>query len=268
MSGSEFFTRETLDAGLVLVRLARPDALNAMTVPMVEALRAEFERLDRDPDCRVIVLTGEGRGFCAGLDLKAVLPEGGEAKGSIEWMRLQEAFAGLILAVRRARQPVIAAVNGAAVGAGLGLALAADIRVADAGAKFLIGAVRIGITAGECGISYHLPRLVGAGRAFEIMLTGRPVGAEEALRIGLVTQVAEGPALLETALDVARQIAANSPYAVKHSKQVMWANLEAPSLEAALQLENHTQVVGLLTEDFTEAARAFAEKRAPVFRGR
>ena len=267
MSDSAFFVTETPEPGIALVRLARPGSLNAMTVPMVEALRAELERLDADPECRVIVLTGEGRGFCAGLDLKAVLPEGGEAKGAVAWMRLQEAFAGLILAVRRVRQPVIAAVNGIAVGAGLGLALAADIRGAAADARFPIGAVRIGITAGECGISYHLPRLVGAGRAFEIMLTGRPVEAEEALRIGLVTQLADGPALREAALGVARQIAANSPYAVKHSKQVMWANLEAPGLEAALQLENHTQVVGLMTEDFAEAARAFAEKRSPVFRG-
>lgn len=268
MSNSEFFARETLEAGIEQIRLARPDSLNALTVPMVEALRAELEAIGADPACRVVILTGEGRGFCAGLDLKAVLPEEGDAAGAVDWMRLQEAFAGLITAIRKIRQPVIAAVNGVAVGAGLGLALAADIRVAAEGARFLIGAVRIGITAGECGISYHLPRLVGAGRAFEIMLTGRPVDGEEALRIGLVTDVVAADALPDAALRAARQIAANSPYAVKHSKQVMWANLEAPSLEAALQLENHTQVVGLLTEDFGEAVRAFAEKRTPVFSGR
>jgi enoyl-CoA hydratase len=163
---------------------------------------------------------------------------------------------------------VIAAVNGVAVGAGLGLALAADIRIAARSARFLIGAVKMGLSAGECGISYHLPRLIGAGRAFELMLTGRAVDAEEALRIGLVTELAEEAELAALALRTARSIAANSPFSIKHSKQLMWANLDAAGLEPALELENHVQTVAMLTEDFSEALDAFAAKRPPLFRGR
>ncbi|MDP3745528.1 MAG: enoyl-CoA hydratase-related protein, partial [Phenylobacterium sp.] len=150
------------------------------------------------------------------------------------------------------------------MGAGFALALAADVRIASREARFLNGAVRAGLTACEMGISYHLPRLVGAGRAFEIMLTGRPVPAEEAQAIGLVTQVVDAAALRDAALQTARAIAANSPYAIKHTKQLMWTNLDAPSLEAAIQLENHAQIVGILSSDFAEATAAFAEKRPPV----
>jgi enoyl-CoA hydratase len=166
------------------------------------------------------------------------------------------------------RQPVVAAVPGAAVGAGFGLALAADVRFCAPSTRFLVGAVKIGLSAAECGISYHLPRIVGAGRAFEVMLTGRPITGEEALAIGLVSDMVEPEALLGRALECARMIAKNSPYSVKHTKQAMWANLQAPSLSAALELENHVQVVALMTDDFREAATAFAEKRPPRFTGR
>jgi enoyl-CoA hydratase len=216
-----------------------------------------------------VILTGAGRGFCAGLDLKAnAAAHGHERHDAAAAMRLQELYAGTIPLLRRLRQPVIAAVNGVAVGAGLGLALAADIRIAARSARFLVGAVKMGLSAGECGISYHLPRLIGAGRAFELMLTGRAVDAEEALRIGLVTELADDADLATAALRTAETIAANSPFSIKHSKQVMWANLEATGLEAALELENHVQTVAMLTGDFTEALDAFAAKRPPVFRGR
>ena len=130
------------------------------------------------------------------------------------------------------------------------------------------GAIKIGLTAGETGISYYLPRIVGAGRAFEIMLTGRAVEADEALAMGLVSRVVDPGDLRETVLQTARAIAANSPYSVKHTKQVMWTNLEAPGLEAALELENHAQVVAMLSGDFAEATAAFKAKRPPAFRGR
>jgi enoyl-CoA hydratase len=183
-------------------------------------------------------------------------------------MTLQNRYAELIGQVRALRQPVIAAIQGAVVGFGFGLALAADVRVTSVSAKFLIGAVKVGLSAGECGISYHLPRLVGAGRAFEIMLTGRSVAAQEALNIGLSSALVADNELFATALATARAIAANSPYSIKHTKQVMWANLDASSLASALELENHVQVIGLMTDDFREAAQAFAEKRAPKFLGK
>jgi enoyl-CoA hydratase len=254
--------------GIAVLRLVRPEARNALTTDMARRLTALLGEIDADPDCRVLVLAAEGAGFCAGLDLKASLSGDDAPNGAISWMALQDVFAGLMAKLRQIRQPVIAAVQGAAVGAGCGLALASDIRIAASDAKFLVGAVKVGLSAGECGISYHLPRIIGAGRAFEIMLTGRPVAADEALAIGLVTAVVEPGALVDRALETARMIADNSPYSIKHSKQVMWANLEAPSLKAALELENHVQVVGLLTEDFREAATAFAEKRPPRFTGK
>lgn len=255
---------ERVDSAIAVVTLNRPEALNALTTPMVQQLRDTFTSLDANATCRAIVLAGSGRAFCAGLDLKGEMP--GEP-AAMAGMALQELFAGTPLAMRRIRQPIIAAVNGVAVGAGMALSLASDIRVASTTARFLIGAVKIGLTAGECGISYHLPRIIGAGRAFEIMLTGREVLAPEALSAGLVSQVVEPVALREAALAMARAVIANSPFASKHTKQVMWQNLDAPSLEAAVQLENHAQVVALMTRDFAEAKQAFAEKRPPRFTG-
>jgi enoyl-CoA hydratase len=255
---------ERLDGGIAVVTLARPQARNALTVAMAGRLRAALEETGADPACRVIVLAAEGAAFCAGLDLKAHPA----MDGVVAWMGLQEVFGGLIETVRGLRQPVIAAVPGAAVGAGFGLALAADVRFCAPSTRFLVGAVKIGLSAAECGISYHLPRIVGAGRAFEIMLTGRAVAGAEALAIGLVSDMVEADALLARALDCARAIAENSPYSVKHTKQAMWANLHASSLSAALEFENHVQVVALMTDDFREGAAAFAEKRPPRFTGR
>ena len=259
--------RETHEGGIAVVTLARAAARNALTLDMVRQLRAVLADVAADPAIRVVVLAGEGKAFCAGLDLKQVILGEEAPKGPVANIALQELFAGLMLQIHRMRQPVIAAVQGAAVGAGFGVALAADIRIAGASAQFVIGAVRIGLSAGECGISYHLPRLIGAGRAFEIMLTGRSVSAGEALATGLATQVVDDSALLDEALATARMITANAPFSIKHTKQVMWANLEAPSLDAAIELENHVQVVALLSDDFAEACRAFIEKRPSVFRG-
>jgi enoyl-CoA hydratase len=255
---------ERQDGGIALVTLARPEARNALTLDMAGQLAETLRQVGTDPAVRVIVLAAQGHAFCAGLDLKAHPA----MDGAVAWMRLQEIFSGLIETVRGLSQPVVAAVPGAAVGAGFGLALAADIRFCTPATKFLVGAVKVGLSAGECGISYHLPRLIGAGRAFEIMLTGRAITGEEALATGLAADMVAPEALLDRALACARAIAENSPYSVKHTKQVMWANLHAPSLASAVELENHVQVVALMTDDFREAANAFAEKRAPQFTGR
>lgn len=259
----------TPEVGICLLRLHRPARLNAMSLPALQAFHGVLDRVLADRSLRAIVLAGEGSGFCAGLDLKSVLDAEGRFDRSVpQAHELQLAFAGLVERLRASEAAVIAAVNGVAVGAGMALALAADLRFAAPEASFHVGAVRIGLTAGECGISYHLPRLIGAGRAFELMLTGRPVPAQEALQIGLLAGVVPQPQLLERAMLCARQVLANAPYATAHTKRLMWQNLDAPNLHAAIELENHAQVLGLMTEDFGEAARAFVEKRAPVFTGR
>ncbi len=257
------------DGRIAIVRLNRPKALNALTIEMAGTIRQTFDALHQDTNCRVVVLTGAGRGFCAGSDLQAAAERHRNGTtGTVQKMVNQELFAGMARRIRTLRQPVIAAVNGPAAGAGLALAVACDVRLASAGAKFLVGAVRIGLTAGESGVSYFLPRLIGASRAFEFMLTGRTMGAEEAERYGLVSRLfPDNEALMDAALEVARQIAGNSPFSVKHTKQVMWMNLDAGSLDAALELENHAQILATSTADFREAVIAFNEKRPPRFVG-
>ena len=251
--------------GVVVLTLNRPERLNALSGEAVRRFTATLHELRADAATRVVVLTGAGRAFCAGWDLSS---GGGGTPSVPELYAGQELFAGMVHALRDLDKVVIAAVNGVAVGAGMAITLAADLRVASQRAAFHVGAVRIGLTAGECGISYHLPRLVGASRAFELMLTGRPLAADEAERWGLVSAVVDDDALLPHALELAALVTRNSPYATKHTKQLMWVNLYAASLDAALETENHAQILAVLTEDFKEAQRAFAEKRAPAFTGR
>jgi enoyl-CoA hydratase len=259
--------------GLAIVTLSRPERLNALSQNEVRLLCATLDGMARDAAVRVVVLTGAGRGFCAGWDLTSPLTDvsGADLAGPPTvpaYCLGQELFAGMVKRLRSLDKVVIAAVNGAAVGAGFALTLGADLRIASRSASFHVGAIRIGLTAGECGISYHLPRLIGAARAFEVMLTGRPIKADEAERIGLVSRVVDDAELLPQALALAADVLRNSPYATRHTKQIMWANLDAGSLEAAIELENRAQVLALMTEDFREASAAFVEKRAPVFTGR
>jgi enoyl-CoA hydratase len=163
---------------------------------------------------------------------------------------------------------VIAAVNGAASGGGLALALASDVRVAAASARFNVAFVRIGLSGCDIGVSWLLPRLVGASRAFELLLTGRLIDAEEADRIGLVSRVVPDGSVVDAAVEIAGQIAANSPLGVWMTKEVMWSNLEVPSLQAGIDLENRTQILSSFTEDHREALAAFLEKRPPSYRNR
>lgn len=257
---------ERLDAGIARVWLDRPGRRNALTSETMRRLHEVLAEIGGDRALRAVIVTGRGRAFCAGLDLDV---EGGRSVGVSrspgEWMALQEHFARAVQRLRQMDKVVIAAVNGAAVGVGMALALGADLRVASESATFHVGAVRIGLTAGECGISYHLPRCIGATRAFEIMLSGRAVDAREALAVGLVTETVSDSQLQARALALAADVLRHSPYAVSHTKQVMWANLNAPSLDAAIALENHAQALALMTKDFNEAVTAFLEKRPAVF---
>ena len=261
---------ESPASGVRLCTLNRPEALNAISPALLAELRATLAALRDDAECRVVVITGAGRGFCAGLDLmNASETRRDESALSIQSrLQAQETFSGLVAAVRALPQPVIAAVNGPAAGAGFALALAAEVRIAAESARFLNGAIRLGLSGAECGMSYLLPRLIGTGAAFDVMLTGRSVDSAEALQMGIVSRVVPDDGLIKTALEIARTIAAHSPFALEMTKRVVWSNVDAPSFEAAIELENRTQVMTGMTEDCREAMLAFAEKREPVFRGR
>lgn len=255
---------------VALVTLHRPDRLNAMSHELVADLHRALDEVGADTSCRVVVLTGAGRGFCAGLDLKgAGAAPGTEGLGRPQaGMTAQQHIARLVPKLRGLRQPVIAAVNGPATGGGLALALASDVRIAAKSARFNVAFVRIGLSGCDIGVSWMLPRLIGASKAFELMLTGRLIDAAEADRIGLVSRVVPDGQVADAALELAAEIAANSPFGVWMTKEVMWSNLETGSLQAAIDLENRTQILTSMTEDMPEAMTAFLEKRPPEFRNR
>src|SRR6266545_1913986 len=232
--------------GVVVITLSRPERHNAMTNTMFDELEHAADALDAEDDCRVVILTGAGKAFCAGYDLA-------DAED---------------LAVRSMRVPVVAAVNGAAAGGGMSLALAADIRLASTDAKFNAAFVRIGLSAGDLGTSWLLTRLIGPAHASEICFTGRLVLADEALRLGLVNSLSEPERLLDEALTLAEAIVANSPGGVQLSKRALQANLEVASYAAALELENRGQALLTRSADMPEALAAFKENRPAVFTGR
>lgn len=258
---------ETVRPGVALLTLNRPERLNAMDTELITELHARLDEIATDPDCRVVILTGAGRGFCAGLDLKdGVRAPGPEGRGAAQrGMATQQYIASLIPRLRSLHQPVIAAVNGPASGGGLAIALGSDIRIASRTARFNVAFVRIGLSGCDIGVSWMLPRLVGASRAHELMLTGRIIDADEAERIGLVVRVVDDAALLDAALETAGQIVANSPFGVWMTKEVMWSNLETASQQAGIDLENRTQILASTTGDMTEAVSAFLERRPPNF---
>jgi enoyl-CoA hydratase len=181
-------------------------------------------------------------------------------------MDMQRESAGLIRRLRTSTVPVIAAVNGPASGGGFALAMACDLRIAGDSARFNAGFVKIGISGGDLGMSWLLPRAIGTTRAFEMLLTGDAIDAAEADRIGLVSRRVPDDDLRGSALQLARSIAGNSPFAVELTKEVLWASLEVPSLYAAMELENRTQILATMTEDHAEALQAFTQKRRPDFR--
>jgi enoyl-CoA hydratase len=257
---------EVGDDGTAIVTLSRPARLNALTWELIDELHELLGRIGRDPAIRVVVLTGAGRGFCAGLDIQSDDPFGQLDEIEAVYAR-QERVASLALALRALPQPVIAAVNGPASGGGLALALAADVRVAAQEAIFNVAFVRIGLSACDIGVSHLLPRIVGLGLASELMLTGARVDAARAERIGLVNRVVAGDELLGASLELAGEISRNSPFGVRMTKQVLQRNVDAGSLEAAIELENRTQVVATRTANAAEALSAFLERRTPSFGG-
>jgi enoyl-CoA hydratase len=263
-------TRERVRDGIDLVTLNRPDRLNAMSRNLIDELHAVLDQVATDDTCRVMVLTGAGRAFCAGLDLTELedLPDADTMGWPQAQLRRAERIVSLASKLRQLRVPVVAAVNGAAAGGGFALALASDVRVAATSARFNAAFVRIGLSAGDVGVSWMLPRLIGASRAFEIMLTGRFVDSTEAERIGLVSRLVADGDVVRAGLDVAEAICANSPFGVWMTKEVMWTNLEVAGIDTAVELENRTQLLGMLTDDHREAVAAFLAKRTPSFTNR
>ena len=249
---------------VAVVTLNRPDRLNALSFALVDELHAVLDEIGRDNSCRVVVLTGAGRGFCSGLDLTTIEASATAAgtTGPRSGMLTQSHIADLPQKLRRLQQPVIAAVNGPAVGGGFALALACDIRVASSTARFSSQFIKVGLSGCDIGISYTLPRMIGAGRAFELLLTARTVEADEARELGIVSEVVEG-SVVDGALELADLICRYSPFGVVMTKEVMWSNLDAPSFEAAIHLENRTQILASTGGEVLEASRAFTEKREP-----
>lgn len=253
--------------GVVQLTLTRPDKLNALTAGLVAELHDHLRVLAADTACRAVVLTGAGRGFCAGLDLGGFgVVAGTEEAGQVQrsWA-VQRTIAALVQEIRRLPQPVIAAVNGPAAGGGLALVCASDIRIAATDAVFATSFIRIGVTGCDIGTSWLLPRLVGAARAHELMLTSRRFDAAEALRIGLVTDVVpreELDATVDATLDALLEA---PPMSLSLTKQGMWLALEIPSFDAMIEMENRQQILTAQTADAGEAMAAYVGKRAPEY---
>lgn len=254
--------------GVRRITLNRPQQLNAFTYAMYSELIAQLQALRHDSKTRVVVLTGNGKGFCAGHDLKAA----GQA-GWIDDPEMSKPYVGkhslseigcIPLLMRQAPQPIICAVNGAAAGIGFTLALAADLCLAARSAKFVNSFHNAG-TGHEQGMSYLLPRAVGTQRAAEILLTARPVLAEEAERIGLVLRAVPDEQLMSSALEIAEAIRVNVPIGIWLTKQSLWLNQGVGSLEAALELESRAVAIAQATADAAEKRASFLEKRAPKF---
>lgn len=253
---------------VTVLRLNRTNRLNAMSFELMTALYDALNAVAADNNTWVVVLTGEGRGFCSGLDLEdpGVIP-------GIEGMSLSRIgivamshFSRIIPAMREIPQPIIAAINGPAYGGGMCLSLGADLRFAAQSAEFNATGIVNGLTSTELGASYMLPRLIGASRANDILLTGRKVGAEEAERIGLVSRVVPDGRVVDHAIEVAEGMCEFSPYGLHMTKKVCWANLETASLLAAIELEDRNQLLLGNTENLIECIMARKQNRKPVYK--
>jgi 2-(1,2-epoxy-1,2-dihydrophenyl)acetyl-CoA isomerase len=246
--------------GVATLTLNRPAALNALDASLKASLLAVFRSLARDAAVRVVVLTGAGRAFCAGQDLREHA-----SNAAATTAELRSVYNPLILAIRGLEKPVIAAVNGVAAGAGVSLALACDLRLAAAEASFVLSFARIGLVP-DSGATWFLPRLVGPARAAELAFLGDPVGAEEALRIGLVNRVVPGDALAAEARALAQRLASAAPRALALTKRALNRCIDA-TLDDQLEYEAILQGLAASTSDHSEGLAAFREKRPPRFTG-
>jgi enoyl-CoA hydratase len=254
--------------GVALITLNRPERMNAMAFDVMIPFREALEAVSADNDTRVVVITGAGKGFCSGADLEdsGVMPNIGGLTVTTIARRAMELLDDVIMGLRKMHQPVIGAINGAAIGGGFCLSVATDIRIASPEAYFRAAGINNGLTASELGISYLLPRAIGSSRAFEIMLSGRDVDATEAERIGLVSRVVPAEDLLESCYQLADRIIAFSRVGIEVTKKMLWSSLDAGSLAAHMDHEGISQLyVRLTTQNFEEAIKARKDKRPPVF---
>ncbi|MBD3342158.1 MAG: enoyl-CoA hydratase/isomerase family protein [Candidatus Lokiarchaeota archaeon] len=267
--------------GIGILTLNRPQQLNAMSFQMFEDLHEMLDQLTIDLKCRVVILKGNGRAFCAGLDLKEMavlntkkkpkeykkfyyldIPEVLKNKIYFQW-RLSD----IIIKMRRIPQPIISLIDGPATGGGFALALASDVRVAGEDAKFNNAFIKLGLSGSDVGTSYFLPRLIGMSRATEILYTGRFIEAEEANIIGLVSKIVRGDEfdLFNAGIALAKEFLAISPFGLKMTKQAINLSMDAPSLDTLMQLENRAQILCTSSKDIIEGMSSFFEKRKPKY---
>lgn len=256
---------DTLDPTVARITFNRPDRLNAIDGSLIDGVDAALDEIEASPEFRAVVLTGAGRGFCSGADLSGT----GSAWTPPARTRLKGAYDAQVRLTTQLDRlyefplPVVAAVNGVAVGGGLAYALHSDVRIAARSARFGAVFIKAGFSSLDMGTSYLLPKIVGAGRARELMLTGRVIDADEADRIGLVHEVVPDDEVIAAALRMALSIAANNEYGVWQTKIGLNVALDAPSLRHAKAIEDRTQILSMMTGNSVEAALAHREKRAP-----
>jgi enoyl-CoA hydratase/carnithine racemase len=266
------------DGHLGVLSLDRPEALNALSRDMVNELRDFFWNLSDDREIRVVLLRANGRAFCAGLDLKEASAQTqrqssataqGDGRPNVPAaLRQQRHIAEIIMLMRRAPQPIVAAVQGAAAGGGFALALASDVRIAAQSARMNAAFIRLGLSACDVGVSYFLPRLVGASIASELLLTGDFIDADRALATGLVSRVVPDAQLEDAARELAGRMLRNSPLALRLTKECLKFSIDAGSLESAIAMEDRNQVLTSTSQDFVEGVSAFLQKRDPIFEDR
>lgn len=251
-----------------LLTLNRPERLNAIDNDMLRALRAFFDERHRDYSTRIIIVTGAGRGFCAGLDLKMTGDPWKANVGAVQnSMTFQEDIADLMVKMRNCPQPLIGAVNGPATGGGLSISIACDMRIGTEHARFACSYLNLGLGGADVGSSYFLPKIVSAAHAADLLYSGRIVDAEEALEMGLITKIVNQEDLIPTAMAIADRIVRKaSPMGLRLTKQVLNETVNGIALETALKLENRNQILASQTDDSREARQAWAEKREPVWR--
>jgi enoyl-CoA hydratase len=256
-------------AHVSVITLNKPERLNSMSFPLVEALYDALDDVGQDNDTWVVVMTGAGRAFCSGLDLhdRGIPPNTQDLGFSRLAMRSMSYMSDVVPAMRRIPQPIIAAINGPAYGGGMCLTLGSDIRYAAESAVFCAAGIINGLTSSELGATYLLPRAIGTSNAGELLLTGRRIGADEAHRIGLVSRVVPDGEVVDLALDTAEEMTTKlSCFGVMMTKQAVWSNLEISSLAAAIELENRNQLLAGYTGNLDEAIAAFREKRPPIYK--
>jgi enoyl-CoA hydratase len=254
---------------VTVITLNKPERLNSMSFPLVEALYGALAEVEQDNDAWVVVMTGAGRAFCSGLDLhdRGIPPNTQDLGFSRLAMRSMSYMSDVVPAMRRIPQPIIAAINGPAYGGGMCLTLGADIRYAAESAVFCSAGITNGLTSSELGATWLLPRAIGTSNASELLLTGRRIDGTEAHRIGLVSKVVPDAEVLALALDTAEEMTTNlSCFGVMMTKQSIWSNMEVSSLAAAVELENRNQLLAGYTGNLDEAIEAFRDKRPPVYK--